>query len=105
MPFISSDKNIRGFVLNLLRSGQWEIIRHAKHVIIRHTAKGANKTVVIPSTPSDPRTFDNLSSIKGVIPMSKHNGQPPINPHGAGWPSTTGGKSGGGRGSNPPKGR
>ena len=28
--------------------------------------------------------------------MSKHNGQPPINPNGAGWPSTTGGKSGGG---------
>ena len=22
--------------------------------------------------------------------MSKHNGQPPINPRGAGWPSTTG---------------
>lgn len=60
MPFISSDKNIRGFVLNLLRSGQWEIARHGKHVIIRHTAKGANKTVVIPSTPSDPRTFDNF---------------------------------------------
>jgi len=37
--------------------------------------------------------------------MSKHNGQPPINPNGAGWPSTTGGKSGGGRGGNPPKGR
>ncbi len=34
--------------------------------------------------------------------MSKHNGQPPINQHGAGWPSTTGNKSGGGRGGNPP---
>ena len=30
--------------------------------------------------------------------MSKHNGQPPINPNGAGWPSTTEGKSGSGRG-------
>ena len=38
--------------------------------------------------------------------MSKHNGQPPINPHGAGWPSSKPNKdSGGGRGSNPPKGR
>lgn len=37
--------------------------------------------------------------------MSKHNGQPPINPNGAGGPSTTEGKSGGGRGGNPPKGR
>ena len=35
--------------------------------------------------------------------MSKHNGQPPINPRGAGWPSTTGNPSGGGRGSNPPR--
>lgn len=60
MPYISSNKEIRDFVLNLLRSGQWEIARHGKHVIIRHTAKGANKTVVIPSTPSDPRTFDNF---------------------------------------------
>lgn len=30
--------------------------------------------------------------------MSKLNGQPPINPNGAGWPSTTEGKSGSGRG-------
>ena len=37
--------------------------------------------------------------------MSKHNGQPPVNPHGAGWPPTTGGKSGGGRGGNPPRGK
>jgi hypothetical protein len=35
--------------------------------------------------------------------MSKHNGQPPINPRGAGWPSTTGNPSGGGRGGNPPR--
>lgn len=60
MPYISSDKNIRDFVQNILRSGQWEVIRHEKHVIIRHVAKGANKTIVVPSTPSDPRTFDNF---------------------------------------------
>lgn len=36
--------------------------------------------------------------------MSKHNGQLPINPNGAGRPSTTGGKSGGSRGGNQPKG-
>lgn len=60
MPYISGNKEIRDFVLNLLRSGQWEIARHGKHVIIRHTAKGANKTIVIPSTPSDPRAFDNF---------------------------------------------
>lgn len=36
--------------------------------------------------------------------MSKHNGQPPINPNRAGWPSSTGNKSGGGRGGNPSKG-
>ena len=60
MPYISSDKNIRDFVQNILRSGQWEIVRHGKHVIIRHIAKGAKKTIVVPSTPSDPRTFDNF---------------------------------------------
>ena len=59
-PYISSDKNIREFVQNILRSGQWKIVRHGKHVIIRHVAKGANKTIVVPSTPSDPRTFDNF---------------------------------------------
>ena len=60
MPYISSDKNIRAFVQNLLRSEQWEIVRHGKHVIIRHKAKGANKTIVVPSTPSDPRAYDNF---------------------------------------------
>jgi hypothetical protein len=60
MPYISSDKNIRDFVQNILRSGQWEIVRHGKHVIIRHIAKGAKKTIVVPSTPSDPRTFANF---------------------------------------------
>lgn len=60
MPFISSDKNIRDFVLNMIRTGQWEIARHGKHVIIRHTAEGANKVIVIPSTPSDTRTFENF---------------------------------------------
>ena len=60
MPYISSDKNIRDFVQALIRSGQWEFIRHGKHVIIRHKAKGANKTIVVPSTPSDPRTYDNF---------------------------------------------
>lgn len=60
MPYISSNKNIRDFVLNMLHSGQWEIVRHGKHVIIRHMAKGANKTIVVPSTPSDPRTYDNF---------------------------------------------
>jgi len=60
MPYISSDKNIRDFVQNLIHSGQWEIVRHGKHVIIRHKAKGANKTIVVPSTPSDPRTYDNF---------------------------------------------
>ena len=33
--YISSDKNIRDFVQNILRSGQWEVIRHEKHVIER----------------------------------------------------------------------
>ena len=60
MPYISSDKNIRDFVLNLRRPGKWKIIRHGKHVIIQHTAEGANKVIVIPSTPSDTRTFDNF---------------------------------------------
>ena len=60
MPYISSNKEIRDFVLNLLRSGKWKIIRHGKHVIIRHTAEGANKVIVIPSTPSDTRTFENF---------------------------------------------
>ena len=58
--YISSDKNIRNFVQNILRSGQWEIVRHGKHVIIRHVAEYANKTIVVPSTPSDPRTFENF---------------------------------------------
>lgn len=30
-------------------------------------------------------------------------GQPSSDPNGAGWPSTTGNESGGGRGNNPPK--
>jgi hypothetical protein len=59
-PYISSDKNIRDFVQSILRSGRWEIVRHGKHVIIRHIAKGAKKTIVVPSTPSDPRTFENF---------------------------------------------
>jgi len=59
-PYISSDKNIRDFVQNILRSGKWEFARHGKHVIIRHTAEYANKTIVVPSTPSDPRTFENF---------------------------------------------
>ena len=58
--YISSDKNIRDFVQNILRSGQWEIVRHGKHVIIHHIAEYANKSIVVPSTPSDPRTFENF---------------------------------------------
>jgi hypothetical protein len=58
--YISNDKNIRDFVQNILRSGNWEIARHGKHVIIRHIAEMANKTIVVPSTPSDPRTFENF---------------------------------------------
>ena len=58
--YISNDKNIRDFVQNILRSGNWEIVRHGKHVIIRHIAEMANKTIVVPSTPSDPRTFENF---------------------------------------------
>ena len=60
MPYISSNKNIRDFVQNILRSGQWEIVRHGKHVIIRHIAEYANKTIVIPSARSYPVTFDNF---------------------------------------------
>lgn len=47
----------------------------------------------------------HFNHIKEVMLMSKHQGQPPIDPHGAGWPSTTGRKSGSGRGGNPPKGK
>lgn len=60
MSYISNDKNIRNFVQDILRSGQWKIARHGKHVIIRHIANGANKTIVVSSTPSDPRTFENF---------------------------------------------
>lgn len=60
MPYISSNKEIRHFVRNLLRSGQWEIARHGKHLILRHIANGANKTFTISSTPSDSRAFDNF---------------------------------------------
>lgn len=60
MPYISSDKNIRDFVLNLLRSGQWEIIRRSKHTVIRHIAEGANKNFTIPCTPSDIKAYANF---------------------------------------------
>lgn len=39
----------------------------------------------------------------GPICIAVGKGKPTIDPNGAGWPSTTGNESGGGRGNNPPK--
>lgn len=44
----------------MLRSGRWALARHAKHVILRHLAKGTKKCLIVPCTPSDPRAFANF---------------------------------------------
>lgn len=59
-PYISNNKDIRDFVLNILKSKKWEIARHGKHVILRHIEEGANKIFSIPCTPSDSRAFSNF---------------------------------------------
>ena len=58
--YISSDKNIREFVENILGSGKWEIARRGKHVVIRHMIEGANKILTVPSTPSGSRSYTNF---------------------------------------------
>ena len=59
-PYISNNKDIRDFVLNILKSKKWEIARHGKHVILRHIEEGANKIFSVPCTPSDSRAFSNF---------------------------------------------
>ena len=62
MQYISSNKDIRNFVQNILKSRKWEIARHGKHVILRHIEKGTNKIFAVPCTPSDSRAFAKFCS-------------------------------------------
>jgi len=60
MSILSNDSKINEMCNAMLRSGRWALARHAKHPILRHLTDGATKCFVIPSTPSDPRTFANF---------------------------------------------
>lgn len=62
MSNLSNDSKINEMCIAMLRSGRWALARHAKHVILRHLAKGAKKCLIVPSTPSDPRAFANFRS-------------------------------------------
>lgn len=60
MSNISKNAKINEMCNAMLKSGRWALVRHAKHVILRHLANGAKKCLIVPSTPSDPRAFANF---------------------------------------------
>ena len=60
MSNISKNAKINEMCNAMLKSGRWALDRHAKHVILRHLAKGAKKCLIVPSTPSDSRAFANF---------------------------------------------
>lgn len=60
MANLSNDPKINEMCNAMLKSGHWALVRHAKHIILRHIAKGAKKCLIVPSTPSDLRAFANF---------------------------------------------
>ena len=57
MTYISANKEINNLCNRLLATRLWVIDRRGKHIMLKHVAKGANKIISVPCTPSDPNAF------------------------------------------------
>lgn len=59
MKKLSANKDINKLCDKILGTRRWQVIRHARHVILRHFQ---GKTLIAPTTPSDSKAFANFAN-------------------------------------------